>query len=79
VTDKGPGVAIEERERIFERFYRSEQSRSTPGNGLGLSLVKAVADLHGIALHARDNDPGLQIVMRFPDTKDGSRYACSRA
>ena len=79
VTDKGPGVAIEERERIFERFYRSEQSRSTPGNGLGLSLVKAVADLHGIALHARDNDPGLQIVMRFPDTKDGRRHASSRA
>ncbi len=67
VTDNGPGVPAEERERIFQRFYRLELSRSTPGSGLGLSLVKAVADLHNIALDVRDAEPGLQIVMRFPD------------
>jgi len=67
VTDNGPGAPAEERERIFQRFYRLEHSRSTPGSGLGLSLVKAVADLHDIALEVRDAEPGLQIVMRFPD------------
>ena len=67
VTDNGPGVPADERERIFKRFYRLEHSRSTPGSGLGLSLVKAVADLHGIALEVRDAEPGLQIVMRFPE------------
>ncbi len=66
ITDSGPGVPPEERERIFQRFYRLEHSRSTPGSGLGLSLVKAVADLHGIALEVRDANPGLQIVVRFP-------------
>lgn len=64
VTDNGPGVPADERAHIFQRFYRLEQSRSTPGNGLGLSLVKAVADLHGIVLQVRDAEPGLQIVMR---------------
>lgn len=67
VTDNGPGAPAEERERIFQRFYRLEHSRSTPGSGLGLSLVKAVADLHDIALEVRDAKPGLQIVMRFPE------------
>jgi signal transduction histidine kinase len=67
VTDNGPGAPPEESERMFQRFYRLEHSRSTPGSGLGLSLVKAVADLHGIALDVRDVGPGLQIVMRFPE------------
>ena len=73
VTDNGPGAPAEERERIFQRFYRLEHSRSTPGSGLGLSLVKAVADLHGIALDVRDAEPGLQIVMRFPDEATNKR------
>jgi signal transduction histidine kinase len=59
-------VPAEERQRIFQRFFRLEISRSTPGSGLGLSLVKAVADLHGIALAVCDAKPGLRIVMRFP-------------
>ncbi len=67
VADNGQGIPPEESERIFQRFYRLEQSRSTPGSGLGLSLVKAVADLHGIALEVRNAEPGLQIVMRFPE------------
>ncbi len=69
VSDNGPGVPPEERERIFERFSRLEHSRSTPGSGLGLSLVKAVADLHGIALDVRNAEPGLRIVMGFPDKR----------
>jgi signal transduction histidine kinase len=67
VTDNGPGAPPEEWERIFQRFYRLEHSRSTPGSGLGLSLVKAVANLHGIAIDVRDAEPGLQIVLRFPE------------
>jgi signal transduction histidine kinase len=65
ITDNGPGAPSEERERIFQRFYRLEHSRSTPGSGLGLSLVKAVADLHGIALDVGDAGPGLRIIMGF--------------
>jgi signal transduction histidine kinase len=67
VSDNGPGTPAEERERIFQRFYRLERSWSTPGSGLGLSLVKAVADLHGIVLEVRDAEPGFLIVMRFPE------------
>jgi len=65
VTDNGPGVPEKERERLFQRFYRLERSRSTPGSGLGLSVVKAVADLHAIALDVHDAGPGLQIVIKF--------------
>ena len=59
VTDDGPGVGQSERERIFRRFYRLEKSMRTPGNGLGLSLVTAVAELHGMELSASDNATGI--------------------
>jgi signal transduction histidine kinase len=65
VADTGPGVPEGERERIFQRFYRAERSRTTQGNGLGLSLVAAIADLHGIAIAVEDNRPGLVVAMRF--------------
>jgi signal transduction histidine kinase len=65
VADNGPGVPECERERIFRRFHRLERSHAIPGSGLGLSLVKAVADVHAIALDVRDAEPGLQIIMRF--------------
>ena len=65
VADNGPGVPEAERERIFQRFYRSEHSRSTPGNGLGLSLVAAVAVLHRIEVELQDNKPGLRVVLRL--------------
>jgi len=65
VADTGPGIPEELREKVFERFFRGDRSRSTQGSGLGLSLVRAVADLHGASVELRNNDPGLQIVLRF--------------
>lgn len=66
VSDDGPGVPAEERERIFRRFHRLPESRGIPGSGLGLSLVKAVADIHAVTLAAEDAEPGLRVTMRFP-------------
>ncbi len=66
VTDDGPGIPLAEHERVLKRFYRLERSRRTPGNGLGLSLVAAVARLHGAAIEMRDNAPGLAIRLVFP-------------
>jgi signal transduction histidine kinase len=66
VADSGPGIPEPERKRVFERFYRLDRSRTTPGSGLGLSLVAAVADLHGIAVTLEDNRPGLRAVLQFP-------------
>ncbi|MDD1638210.1 MAG: HAMP domain-containing histidine kinase [Methylococcaceae bacterium] len=65
VTDNGPGIAEAYRQRVFQRFYRLEQSRATPGNGLGLSIVAAIVDLHGGTIALSDNDPGLKIVLTF--------------
>jgi len=65
VADSGPGIPLAEREQVFRRFYRLEQSIALPGNGLGLPLVAAVADLHEIELCLEDNDPGLRIRMQF--------------
>ena len=66
VADDGPGVPESEHTRIFRRFHRLEASRSTPGNGLGLSIVAAVAELHAARIAAADNRPGLRIAMVFP-------------
>jgi signal transduction histidine kinase len=66
VTDRGPGVPATERERVLKRFVRLEASRSEPGSGLGLSLVAAVARLHGGALRLEDNEPGLRVVLSLP-------------
>nr|WP_192928107.1 ATP-binding protein [Pyruvatibacter mobilis] len=63
VSDNGPGIAPEDRERVLGRFVRLEQSRNTPGSGLGLSLVSAVTRLHGGALRLEDNEPGLRVVI----------------
>lgn len=65
VSDTGPGIPEQERERVFKRFVRLDNARSTPGNGLGLSLVKAVADLHGAQVELADNQPGLKVILRF--------------
>jgi signal transduction histidine kinase len=66
VSDNGPGIPVDERGRVFQRFYRLEQSRTSPGNGLGLSLVAAIAELHGIGIALADNAPGLSIALAFP-------------
>jgi len=66
VSDNGHGIPVEERERVFDRFYRLEKSRTTSGSGLGLSLVRAIAELHGATIRLLDNRPGLQVVIEFP-------------
>ncbi len=65
VADTGPGIPAAERDSVQRRFYRLERSRTTPGSGLGLALVKAVADLHGAAITFADNHPGLRVSIRF--------------
>jgi signal transduction histidine kinase len=65
VIDNGPGVPQAERERVQNRFYRLEQSRSTRGAGLGLALAAAVARLHQTSLQLSDNGPGLKVLVPF--------------
>ena len=72
VADNGPGIPAPERDKVFHRFYRLEASRTTPGSGLGLALVKAVADLHGASAELSDNHPGLRFTVRFHAAGDGS-------
>ena len=67
VSDSGPGVPREEHERLFRRLYRREASRSQPGYGLGLSLVAAIAELHGAGIRLVDGvTPGLTVEVSFP-------------
>lgn len=66
VADNGPGVAVEDRERVLKRFVRLEKSRTMPGSGLGLSLVDAVTRLHHGAISLQDAKPGLAVNLRFP-------------
>lgn len=66
VSDDGPGVPAEQHARIVGRFMRLEASRSVPGNGLGLSLVAAIAHIHGGTLAFADNRPGLIACLEFP-------------
>ena len=65
IADDGPGIPAHEYEQVFKRFYRLEHSRYTPGNGLGLSLVAAVAHLHGARIEMLDNSPGLKLKLWF--------------
>lgn len=66
VADSGPGIPAEARGAVLQRFYRLEQSRTTSGSGLGLALVKAIAELHGATLTLSDNQPGVLVSLRFP-------------
>ncbi|MGV7217488.1 sensor histidine kinase [Bradyrhizobium sp. UFLA05-112] len=68
IEDDGPGIPKDQRDHVFKRFYRLEQSRYTPGNGLGLSLVAAIVRLHGAEIVLHDNAPGLTIQVRFPSS-----------
>jgi len=72
VADDGPGIPEHELPHVFKRFYRLERSRRTPGNGLGLSLVAAVARLHGARMEMVDNAPGLRFRLQFPAAHDGT-------
>lgn len=63
LCDSGPGIPDPEKDKVFQRFYRADTSRTTAGSGLGLSLVKAVADVHGMTIRFLDNDPGLCVVL----------------
>jgi signal transduction histidine kinase len=66
VRDSGPGIPPQYRQAVLQRFYRLDRSRSTPGSGLGLSLVSAVAGLHDATLALEDNEPGLRCLLVFP-------------
>lgn len=66
VADDGPGIPSEERENVIRRHYRLERSRTTPGSGLGLALVSAIAGVHGAELVLDDNAPGLRVSLVFP-------------
>ena len=66
VADHGPGIPEAERQEVLQRFHRLDTSRASPGSGLGLSLVAAVAKLHGAELALGDNAPGLVVELCFP-------------
>ena len=66
IADQGAGIPDADRPRAAERFYRAESARSTPGSGLGLALVSAIAHLHGGILRLDDNQPGLRAVLVLP-------------
>ena len=67
IADRSPGIPLEERDNVLKRFYRLKSSCSTPGSGLGLSLVAAIASVHQAAIELTDNVPGLKISLRFPN------------
>ncbi|WP_428485620.1 ATP-binding protein [Rhodopila sp.] len=75
VSDQGPGIPMADRAKATDRFYRGESARSTPGSGLGLSLVQAVAQLHGGSLRLEDSDPGLRAILSLPMPEDGAADA----
>lgn len=66
VSDQGQGIPEKDRARVLDRFVRLDESRSKPGNGLGLSLVASVMTLHGGKLVLEDNKPGLRAILHFP-------------
>jgi signal transduction histidine kinase len=72
VSDTGPGIPMHERQNVFRRFYRLERSRTMPGSGLGMALVKAVADLHAARIVLEDNHPGLRVRVLFAAEQPGS-------
>ena len=72
VADNGPGIPADKHERVLERFYRLDQSRSLPGSGLGLSLVQAIARVHGGKLLLEDAGPGLKVIVTFPMNGQGA-------
>ena len=78
VADNGPGIPADHRERALKRFTRLETSRSRPGSGLGLSLVAAVARLHGGTITLEDNRPGLRVVVSLPSAGEAAQTGKAR-
>jgi signal transduction histidine kinase len=75
VADDGPGIPDEERERVFDRFFRGDASRSreSGGTGLGLAIVRGLARAHGGSVHLEDDHPGLRAVVLLPVDRDAER------
>ena len=67
ISDNGPGICASEKEKVFQRLYRVEKSRGIAGFGLGLTLVKAIIQLHNGTIELRDNEPGLAVQVTFSD------------
>lgn len=70
ISDSGKGIAKEDREKVFTRFYRAEASRNEAGHGLGLSLVRAVAEAHDGTIKIMDSKIGLSIALNLPWVKE---------
>jgi len=66
IADNGPGIPLDMREKVFQRFFRLERSRTTEGTGLGLSLAGAISAQHGARIELSDNHPGLRVRLIFP-------------
>lgn len=66
IGDDGPGIPEDERANVFQRLYRLEKSRTTPGSGLGLALVAAISELHDAKIALQANNPGLLVEIKFP-------------
>ncbi len=79
VADSGPGIPAEDHEHVLERFVRLDETRTLPGNGLGLSLVNAVSKLHGAVLRFDDNGPGLRVSLDFQQRSAQRRETKSHA
>ena len=79
VDDNGPGIPVEARDKVLRRFYRLDASRHSPGAGLGLALVAAIAKLHGAQLAFADNDRGLRVEMTFRDLATPGSIAPTKA
>jgi signal transduction histidine kinase len=73
VSDNGPGIPAEARGKVLQRFYRLENSRTTPGNGLGLSLAASIVKLHEALLTLSDGNPGLCVKVSLREVGDPSR------
>ncbi len=72
VVDRGPGIPAEDRERLFEAFARLERDEDAPGMGLGLSVVRSIAEAHGGTVRIEDGDDavGTKVVVELPLAPD---------
>ena len=69
ICDNGPGIQADDHEKVFQRFVRLDHSRSKPGNGLGLSLARALLHLHDATVELSSNHPGLCVKVEMPINK----------